>query len=201
MKKTVIVDIPMTQKINRNVYDQKFSFPIAAFLSRQMKPEDEINCILLTKHSAYSMSMERVELFKEEMDLANEGTDAKISYHVIESEFEEEREVHEKLMAEIIRNIEDDSHILADITFGPKDVPIIVFAVLNFAEKFLGCEVDNIIYGQGFFDKNNEFVGGKICELIPLYSLSSLTNTLNCPDAEKARDMLDSIVSLSSSES
>lgn len=186
----------MTQKINRNAYKEKYSYPITAFLSEKMKPEDEIKCILLTKHSAFSVSNERVDLFREEMDLANEGIGAKISYHVIESQFEEDREVHEKLMAEIVRHIEDGSHILADITFGPKDVPIIVFAVLNFAEKFLGCEVDNIIYGQGFFDRNNEFVGGKICELIPLYSLSSLTNTLECQNSDKARAMLDSIVSL-----
>ena len=196
MKKTVIVDIPMTQKINLNAYDQKYAFPIAAFLAGQLKPEDEIRCILLTKHSAFSRSEERVELFRNEMAMANEGIGAQISYHIIESEFEEEREVHEKLMAEIVSHIENDSHILADITFGPKDVPIIVFAVLNFAEKFLGCEVDNIIYGQGFFDQDNKFVEGKICELIPLYSLSSLTNTLDCPDPDKARAMLNSIVSL-----
>ena len=196
MKKTVIVDIPMTQTISENTYKGRYAFPIAAFLEGQMKPEDEIRCILLAKHSAYSRSEERIRLFQEEMKRANESCGAAITYQIIDSEFEEEKEVHEKLMAEIVKNIDNQSHILADITFGPKDVPIIVFAVLNFAEKFLDCVVDNIIYGQGFFDKENRFVGGKICELIPLYSLSSLTNTLECPDPDKARAMLNSIVAL-----
>ena len=186
----------MTQKIREGIYAGKYAFPIAAFLESRMGSEDEITCLLIAKHSAYSISEERIALFQKEMETANEKAGAKIRYIVIDSEFDEAKEIHEKLMLEIVKNIDNDSHILADITFGPKDVPIVVFAVLNFAEKFLGCQVDNIIYGKGLFDRNNDFIEGKICELSPLYSLSSLTNTLECSDPEKARTMLESIVSL-----
>ena len=39
-------------------------------------------------------------------------------------------------MLKIVDEIEDNSHILCDITYGPKDLPIVLFSVLNFAEKY-----------------------------------------------------------------
>lgn len=54
-------------------------------------------------------------------------------------------------MGRIIDEIDDESHIIADITYGLKDLPIIIFSALGFAERFLGCEIDAIIYGQANF--------------------------------------------------
>ena len=63
------------------------------------------------------------------------------------------------------------------------------------SEKFLKCEIDNIVYGQADFI-DDKVVGSIICDMTPLYCLSSVTNTINCDDPQKARLMLKSLLSL-----
>ncbi|MCB6358320.1 hypothetical protein LI295_19675, partial [Blautia wexlerae] len=116
-----------------------------------------------------------------------------ISYTIINSEFEEHQTVHEQLMKEIVAHISDNSRILADITYGPKDLPIVLFTTLSFAEKFLNCTVDNIVYGQASFE-NGRAVDTKICDMMPLYCLSSVTNTIQCTDPDKARRMFNTLL-------
>ena len=98
-------------------------------------------------------------------------------------------------MGRLIEEIETGAHILVDITYGPKDLPIVIFSALNFAEKFLKCEIDNIVYGQAAFE-GDKVVGSVICDMIPLYCLSSVTNTIKCEDPLKARQMLKSLLSI-----
>ena len=90
-------------------------------------------------------------------------------FAMLDKEYNRSFQLYDYFISASERNsIKDGSHIIADITFGPKDVPIIVFAVLGFAEKSLGCEVDHIIYGQANFE-NGRPVNTKICDMSPLY--------------------------------
>ena len=98
-------------------------------------------------------------------------------------------------MGRLVDEIDTGAHIMADVTYGPKDLPIVIFSALNFAEKFLRCEIDNIVYGQATF-KDDRVVGSAICDMIPLYCLSSVTNTIKCDESEKARQMLKSLLEL-----
>ncbi len=98
-------------------------------------------------------------------------------------------------MKRLVDEIDTEAHIMVDITYGPKDLPIVIFSAINFAEKFLRCEIDNIVYGQATF-KDNKVVGSVICDMIPLYCLSSVTNTIKCDEPEKARKMLKSLLEL-----
>ncbi|MBQ9030885.1 MAG: hypothetical protein IJ106_05460 [Parasporobacterium sp.] len=206
MKRTVIVNIPMTIAIQRKRYqssepslkvsERTVAFPVIAFLEEQIRKEDEITCILILKRSGYDRSDENAGLFEEEMNAVSQKAGASIRFLRTDSEFSEERSVHEKLMARIVEQMENDSHIILDMTYGPKDLPIVEFSALAFAERFLRCHVDHIIYGQGFFNEKNELVETRICDLSPLYSLHSLTNTLSCNDPDRARTLLRSIIAL-----
>ena len=98
-------------------------------------------------------------------------------------------------MAKIIDAIDVDTHIIADITYGSKDMPIVLFSAMGFAEKFLRCEIDNIIYGQANFE-NGKVVNTKICDMIPLYYINSVTDTIHCDEPEKAKQMLKTLLSL-----
>jgi len=206
MNATILVNIPMTIQIQKTRYgmkthgvkasDRDVAFPVNAFLEEMIRPEDTLKCVLIVKHSIYSHGAQNAQLFQSELEEINQGIGAKIEYTIIDSEFDEERSVHEKLMAEIVDRIEDGSHIIMDMTYGPKDLPIVEFSALHFAERFLGCQVDNIIYGQGFFNEDNEFVAGELCDLSPLYSLHSLTDTMSCSDPDKARKLLRTIIEI-----
>jgi hypothetical protein len=204
MKKVVICNIPMKEQVDKVLYvsddkslpvaDRKVRYPICAFLQKTLKSDDELKVILLVKKDKYAHYKKNTEVFLDELKEAN-TTGAVINFIVIDTDFVQSQAVHEQLMGQIVDEIETGSHILVDTTFGPKDLPIVVFAALNFAEKFLDCTVDNIIYGQASF-VNGKPVDTKICDMIPLYCLSSISNTIHCNNPENARTMLKSLLSL-----
>ena len=76
------------------------------------------------------------EFFKEELEAVNIEIGADIEYKIIDSEFEEHQTVHEQLMKDIVAQIPDNSHIYVDITYGPKDLPIVLFTTLNLQRNF-----------------------------------------------------------------
>ncbi len=204
MKKIVICNIPMREKVANMVYtsddrslpvsDQPYRYPINSFLSQTVDKSDELKLILLVKDDGNSFYKKNTEDFKQEIEGICNSTGAKAEYVIINTAFAQDKEVHEQLMGRLVDEIDTDAHVIADITYGPKDLPIVIFSALNFAEKFLGCEVDNIVYGQAEF-KDDKVVVSTICDMIPLYCLSSVTNTIKCDDSKKARQMLKSLLS------
>ena len=205
MKKTVICNIPMKERIDKVLYtsddaslpvsDRMVRFPICVFLEETLSSDDELNVIILVKKDNYGHYEKNVELFKSELTEVNAEIGAVINYCEIDTDFEQTKSVHEQLMGRIVDMLSVGSHILVDITYGSKDLPIVIFSALNFAEKYLDCTVDNIVYGQASF-VNGQAVDTKICDMIPLYCLGSITNTIRCDEPEKARSMLKALLAL-----
>lgn len=205
MKKTIICNITMQQNNQKCVYqsddlslpssNREVYYPINAYLEKTLAKYDEVKVLLLIKKDAHGNYQENVEEFVTEINEINKEIGAKIEIKYLETDFTEKKSVHEQLMSRIINEIEDGSHILADITYGPKDLPIVLFAALNFADKFLDCEIDNIIYGFASF-VDGKPTDTKLCDMIPLYYLNNVTNTINCKDSNKARKMLETLLSL-----
>lgn len=205
MKKTIICNIPMKETVDLVHYtsddkslpvaDKKVRYPICAFFEKTMTAEDELKVILLVKKDKYGHYNTNAEFFQDELAAANAHIGAAMEYTVIDTAFEEARSVHEQLMGKIVDELSVGSHILVDTTYGPKDLPIVIFAALNFAEKFLKCTVDHILYGQASF-VDGRAVDTKICDMVPLYCLGSITNTIHCSEPEKAKSMLKALLAL-----
>lgn len=206
MKTTVIVNIPMTTTVHRTNYHNDRSmldcssrevyFPVSAFLEAVMKPEDEIRCLLVQKESELSRHEEYGKRFRDELNSINEDIKARISYEIVSSPFAEDHKTHELLMLELVRRIEKESHVILDMTFGPKDLPIVEFSALSFAERYFDCTIDYLIYGQGMFDEKGAFMNATLCDLSPLYSLNTTTQTIDCGDPDKALSMLETLANM-----
>lgn len=204
MKKVVICNIPMRKNEMRYIYksddlslitsDRAVFYPINAFLEKHLEKSDEVKVILLVKRDLQNASNQNVSDFIDEIMSVN-SVGANIVYKIIETDYSEEQFVHEKLMSDIIDEIDDNAHIQCDITYGPKDLPIVLFSALNFAEKFLHCDIDNILYGKATF-LDGKPTDTKLCDMVPLYYLNSVTNTIRCDDSQKARKMLKDLLSL-----
>lgn len=177
------------------VSDKAFRFPINSYLSQTLKADDEIKVILLAKRDGNEFTQNNIEKYKNEIEDICENIGVKYDFSVIDTDFSQNKETHEVLMGKIIDEIDDESHIFVDITYGPKDLPVVIFSSLGFAERFLKCDIDNIVYGQAEFD-GDKVIGSKICDMIPLYYLSSVTNTIKCDEPDKARQMLKSLLSI-----
>lgn len=205
MKKLVICNIPMRENIANVVFSSddrslpvssdEYRYPVLSFLSQTLKTEDDVKFLLLVKKDGKEFYKKNTDDCLTEIQRANASAGAKISYTIIDTDFSQKKETHEQLMGKLVEEIETGSHILTDITYGPKDLPIVIFSALGFAEKFLECEIDNIVYGQAEF-VDNKVVSSKICDMTSLYLLSSVTNTIKCDDPERAKTMLKSLLSM-----
>lgn len=205
MRKTVICNIPMRKGVAESFFasedsslpvcDQHVMYPINAVLGKILSHNDHIKVILLVKKDHNDYYLENTRAFIDELNELNNSINAVIEYVTIATDFDENKIVHDKLMGTLIDEIDNESGLFVDITFGPKDLPIVVFSALKFAEEFLACQIENIIYGQGYFNNKNEVVKSKICDMSPLYYLNSVTDMITCDDPEKARKMLKNLLS------
>ena len=205
MKKIVICGIPMKENVDKVMYvsedgsipaaDCPVRYPVNAFLEETLKPSDEVKVVLLVKLNKHGNHEKNVEYFKTEFEQANGQIGASISYSVINTDFSQNKAVHEKLLGDLVDELDIGAHIIVDSTYGPKDLPVVIFTALNFAEKFLDCSIDNIIYGQASFE-NGHAVETKLCDMIPLYCLGSITNVIHCVEPEKAKSMLKTLLSI-----
>ncbi len=195
MKEKVDLSVYTSEDRSLPVSDTPVRYPVNAMLEMIASPEDEIKVVLLVKNDKYSFSEKNKAAFVEEINRAVSASGAKINIVTIDTEFLQNKAVHEQLMGRLVDEIEENSHVIVDITYGPKDLPIVIFAALGFAEKFLGCDIDNIIYGQASFS-DGQAVNTRICDMSPLYYLSSVTNTIRCDNPEKARKTLKTLLSL-----
>lgn len=205
MKKILFCNIPMTVKLSKCVYESEdfsvpvsnraVSYPVAAFLEKTLTADDEVRAVLIVKKDELNQFKKNISGCIEELIVAAEATGAKFEYTIIETEFSETQATHDNLLLAIVEELEEKTHIIADITYGPKDLPIVLFTAMNFGEKFLECEIDNIVYGQATFVDGNA-TNTKICDMIPLYYLNSIANTMQCTTPEDAKQMLKSLLSI-----
>ena len=66
------------------------------------------------------------------------------------------------------------------------------FTILNHLRSF-GKNVTGL---KRFNFENGKVVNTKICDMIPLYYLNSVTDTIHCDEPEKAKQMLKTLLSL-----
>lgn len=167
-------------------YPGETYYAINSVLAQTMKSDDEIKVVLIQTKGGDNAGSKNVALFMDELNSLN-TCGAAISYEIIASEFVENKGKFKKLYNQLIRTFENDAELYADVTFGPKSLPLLVFAVMQFGEKFFDCSIGNVIYLKAEF-KNNQFVEGSqmIYDYTPLYMLSSFTNTIESANGDKA---------------
>ena len=203
--KTIISIVPMYSKTPA-VYAghpaianaESVVYPINGVLSTSLKKGEEVKVILLKAidpNDGEHTADRNEEIFKKELNAINERIGAKITYESVAINFTETRKEQEKLLKGVVDRLEEGTEVYADITYGPKSMPIIVFYALGFAERFLNVEVKNIVYGKAYFDADGKAYGHELVDMTALYYLNAITNQIEVDDAEQARDLLDQFLS------
>jgi len=201
MKKIVFVSLMMADAMNKRKYPVEGNtfieysgevyYAINAVLAKTMRAEDDIKIILLETKAGDKAGAKNAQLFMNELNAINDENKigAKISYEIIPSDFITSRSKFNDLYLKLIKNFEYEAELYADITFGPKSLPLLIFTAMQFGEKFYDCSIGNVIYLKAEF-KNNVLVEGTqlICDYTPLYLLNSFNNTIETTSGEKAID-------------
>lgn len=212
MKKIVFSNLPMKKELNKFryngdgndtiEYDGEVIFPVNLVLAKTMKKGDKVKVVLLSKDDIEGNSAINAGIFQKELNNINRSIGADIEYVTLATPFEETRGVHETLLRDMVDKLENGAEIIGDVTYGPKPLPIIMFAVMNFAEKFFSAKIKNIIYGKVDFIDDGSGTGKTkpvnpvLYDLTSLYYLNSVTNAMEYRTSEEAVKALDVLLDL-----
>lgn len=210
MRKIVFSNLPMKRQLNKFHYvvdgnstidfDGEVIFPINSVLAKTLNAGEKVKVVLIKKLDLEGNSDINAGEFMKELNLINRDLGAEIEYKIIDTPFEETKDTHEKLLRQLIDCLEDKCEVYSDITYGPKPLPIILFSVLNFSEKFFNANIKNIVYGKVDFvnigDGKTEPRNPVLFDVTPLYYLNSVTNSMECKSSDDAKRMLDTLLSI-----
>jgi len=208
--KTIISNLPMFKTLKPQryrtdtgneaaLYPQAVKFPVSAMLPQVLAPKDIVKLLLLVTEGGDNAGANHAEEFFEELKLIATGSGAKITEPVIiNTPFSLGKDNAEKLFKKIIGEIEQNTEIFADVTFGPKSLPVTLFCALNFAEKFFNAKIRNIVYGRVEFKDNiiNESIPPVLYDITHLYFLNQLTDVMKAPNGKAALAQVDRFFAL-----
>ena len=173
-------------------YEKEVFFPVNAVLAKILQKGERGKVLFLsTSGGDENYSRENIEKFKEELTNINAGINADLSWETIEVPFDPRNEVFEQLTGGIISKFEKDCQIIADITYGIKPLPMILFCALQFAEKFFNAAILNVIYGKAEFNRQNKPVNPKLYDITSLFYLNKLIGAMECESGEIASKILN----------
>lgn len=196
MKKIVFVTLMMADDMHKRhfpvegnsfiEYPGEVYYAVNAVLAKTMQTDDDVKIILLHTKAGDKAGSKNAELFKSELNELN-TVGAKIEYVEIESDYVVSKNQFKNLYKMLIKNLENDAELSADITFGPKSLPLLIFSTLQFGEKFFDCSVGNVVYQKIEIEKGKPVEGTQLlCDYTPLYLLNSFTNTIESSSGENA---------------
>lgn len=198
MKKIVISTLPSDNRLVKRLYpvdgnatiqvNEPIYFAVNSALANNLQKDDDVKVILIGTTRLDDCVKENAQKFMDELHHFN-TVGANIREAVITRPFDESKTNFHELYENILDQLEEDAELYVDITFGPKTPVLLIFNVLQFAEKFFNCSIGNIVYSKVLFQKgSSEVIPGSemIYDITPLYMLNSITNTISCDDSKKA---------------
>lgn len=206
--KIIFANIPLHKQKNAFVYvnctnkkvgDKEVIFPVNAILQYEIRPNEKVKVIMLTKEDIDGNGKKNTSWFENELNEINKDIGANIEYKIISAPFIETQDVHEKMFRNILDEFSDGCEIYADITFGPKSLPIILFAAMNFAEKYFNAVIRTIAYGKvDLVDSGTATkpINPVLYDMTSLYYLNSITNSMDFANSESALKALDKLMDL-----
>lgn len=203
MRKIVFCNISMKEEMTPLVYrcdSQKISlsgdpvaYPLMSALAGCLQPGDTVKAVLLCKRDPQERYLRNVERFQQEFQDQCGSTGCPVSYTLLDTAFDEDRDAAGKLLLDLTGACEPGAAITADITYGTKSLPIVLLAALAFAMKHLNCKVEHLFYGQVYF-QNGAPTQPCLRDLSYLLYLNSLIYTLQCDSPEKSRKALETLL-------
>lgn len=205
MRKIVFCNIPMKEELTPLSYQKgnlsldvdaaPVAYPIMSVLSGYLQPEDSVKLVLLCRCDPQERYLRNVEHFREEFRQRCGALKDQASCVVVNTEFAEGESAASRLLMELADICEPGAKLAADITYGPKSLPVVLLAALAFAMRHQHCELDYLLYGQVYFQEGVP-TEPRLCDLSYLLYLNSLIYTLQCDSPEKAKRSLEMMLSL-----
>lgn len=160
----------------KSYIDKKVIFPLNHIIQGEISLDDNVNVILIETTSPERNTIKFVDEAKSEIISLLQGKCKNLTFDIVKAPYTSSRLELGNIYKNLCSAIKPNSAIYADVTFGPKYLPIITFCSLNYSEKYLGCEVRQLLYG--LFDENKT-KRAEISDFTTLYLLNSFGSIFN----------------------
>lgn len=175
---------------NRLTFMGPSKYPINGILPGLLKKDESIKVVILRNNDATSQKNE--EAFLNELKNNLKDITANIEHNTVEESDNETIENFNKRFIKLLDQVEENSEILLDITYGQKTQPLVAFSVLSFAERFYSSNIAHIIYGSPVLAHGIPVENGnhKLFDITSLYYLNNMANVMDAPNGETAKRRL-----------
>ena len=181
MKKTIVYPIRFSIRHDKTIYyagenefreyiNEKMTFPLNHVVLNDIGEDDEISVLLVETIHPERNTEEFVAEAQDEISSILSGHCKSFDFKVIKIPYASKKEELGQIYRSLCKEIVPSSNICVDFTFGPKYLPLLLFCVLNYAEKYLECSISRLIYG--LFDTRRENPGTMV-DFTTLYLLNS----------------------------
>lgn len=175
-------------------YEGKTEYPIFNVIANNVADQAEVEIIAIKFEGV--LFDKNYQVLKRNIAEFEASHKIKIKLTTIERGIKETEVEHVELFKVLLEKISDNCDIFADITYGTKPTPIIIFAALNYSDKLKkNVEIKNIVYGKIVWgDKEkNENDAAFIYDVKKLFYMNSIVDNIASAgedNAEEAVNML-----------
>ena len=185
MRKVFISTIPLTTPIEASYSSEVYSkgsitgYPITVVMENRLNKGEEATVISIIAHSdgEVNQSEKNYALFKQQVGELEKTKGVKINYVEISMGDRPTSASHRELLNALQEQLQDGDEVFADITYGFKSNPVVIFAALSQAYQ-LKDEIDikEIIYGNLYNGKETKTP--EILEITSLFYMNALAGTV-----------------------
>lgn len=159
--------------------------PLNSVLASKIEDNSNVRVIIVETLKPGEKEWDYAARFKEETEKVLSKKGCAIEFVLDPHPFDASKTNIAKLYRNLTRLILPESTLLVDITFGPRYITLFYTCLLSYAERFLNCEIDSIVYGQADM-KYNPPKDVKLCDVTSVYLLSSFSSLFG--DKKEAYD-------------
>lgn len=164
----------------------EYCYPIIPILAATAAEGDEIKVVTVRQKN--SLTSANYGTFLQELEAIGFSADCVSDVCIPETQ---EKDILLGLFEELIPYTEDESAYYADITFGAKTMPIILFSVLEYADKIRSNTTIKGIYYQEVLRRNGKMTASGLYDVTALFSMNALMHSISYEEPEQRIAMMD----------
>lgn len=169
-------------------FDGEVYYGMNEILANEISKDDEVKIFTIGSSTSTESIERNTDYYIEEISNIIDSIGAKKVIKSIKVPYENSDIVFESMFSDVIGEIEEDSEVFVDITFGDRIIPFFMFSVVQFAERYLNCTVKAIINMKQDYDKDGKVVEGshRLNDVTSVYYLNKMVNSMNGISGEAA---------------
>ena len=161
MRKVFLSSIPMTKVRPYNYKSEVYpassatGYPITVSIENNVDAQDDVLILSIVTHSEGKINASEAgyKEFSQQVEALLNNRQASVEFREIAVSDRSNSDSHRLLFQELKKHIQEGDEVYADITYGFKSNPIVIFAALNQALEMICRELRCLIFVPVWYGK------------------------------------------------